>query len=336
MLDGVQIDEAADHAGQAAQRRGKDDGHDTGHIHLDGNVAGLAAVHFTADHPLGVLDGDAALGVGQDDHEHHRHQSQNHQQRQEHIEHGFAGLSAGQNVGNRAVNAGPTGHDAGEDQQRQAVADALLVDLVAQPAAQLCAGSEAEDDDHRAEDAIKTGGVLQSAHVADDEVVADGQHQAEARTHIVGDAQQLAAAFLTFLGEVLQIRDGHGEQLDDDGSVDGGLHTQSEQGAFAEGAAAHHVEVGQHAAGGKHTGQRAGGDIRNRNGTTKPEQNEDHQREQKALAQILHLPCFAEGFQHLTSPQPSRPLSQFFPSRRQCRLQPGRSEPWSARRCPGP
>ena len=59
--------------------------------------------------------------------------------------------------------------------------------------------------------------VGQSAHIADDEVVADGQHQTDARANIVGDAAHLALALLTFLGEVFQIRNGYRQQLHNDG-----------------------------------------------------------------------------------------------------------------------
>src|SRR5699024_11154312 len=72
MRSSVQIDEPEDQTGQAAQRRGEDDRHNTGHVDLDGNVAGLAAVHLTAHNALGVLHRDAALRVGQNHHEDHR------------------------------------------------------------------------------------------------------------------------------------------------------------------------------------------------------------------------------------------------------------------------
>ena len=45
-----------------------------GHVHLHGDVAGLAAVHLPAHHALGVLDGDAALGILDEDDEDHQGQ----------------------------------------------------------------------------------------------------------------------------------------------------------------------------------------------------------------------------------------------------------------------
>ena len=42
---------------------GKDDGQHAGHIHLHGKGRCLTAVHLPAHLTLGVLHGDAALGV---------------------------------------------------------------------------------------------------------------------------------------------------------------------------------------------------------------------------------------------------------------------------------
>ena len=246
------------------------------------------------------------------------------QQGQHDVEERLTVLGAGQNVGRSSVDAGPTGHDACEDHQRETVADTLGVDLVAHPGAELRARREGQHDNDCAEDARKALRVGQSAHIADDEVVADGQHQTDARANIVGDAAHLALALLTFLGEVFQIRNGYRQQLHNDGGIDGGLHTQGEQRAFAQSAAAHHVQVLQHiaVAAGEHRGKCACADVRHRERTAETEQDEDQKGEQKTLAQIFNLPCVTEGFQHLTSPQPSRLLSRFFPWRRLYKLRP--------------
>ena len=82
----IQIDEPEDQTGQAAQRRSKDDGHNAGHVHFDGDVAGLTTIHLAAHNALGVLNRDAALCVRQDDDEEHSDQSQDNQQRQHDVE----------------------------------------------------------------------------------------------------------------------------------------------------------------------------------------------------------------------------------------------------------
>ena len=76
MRGSIQIDEPEDQTGQAAQRRGKDDGHNAGHVDLDGDVASLTAVHLAAHNALGILDRNAALRVRQDDDEDHSDQGQ--------------------------------------------------------------------------------------------------------------------------------------------------------------------------------------------------------------------------------------------------------------------
>ena len=324
MISRTQVDEAEDQAGQAAQGRSEDDGHNASHIHLDGDVASLTAVHLTADHTLGILDRDAALCVRQNDDEDHGSQGPPDQCGQEDVELRLAVACTGQNVGDSTVDAGPAGHDTGENHQRDTIADTLGIDLVAQPSAQLRSCREGQDDNNSAEDACEALSIGEGAHVADDEVVADGQHQTDTRANIVGDAAHLALAFFAFLGEVFQIRNGYCQQLHDDGGIDGGLDTQGEKRTFAQSSAAHHVQILQHIAGttGEHGGQRTGTDVRHRNCAAQTEQDEDQKGEKKPLAEIIDLPCITEGFKHLTSPQPSRQLSRFFLWRRPCKRQP--------------
>ena len=279
MLGRVQIKEGANHVGQAAQRHGEDDRHNAGHIHLDRNVAGLAAVHLAADHPLGVLYRDAALGVGQNNHKDNRNNGKHQQNRQQDIVAGSL-LRHRQQPLDHCDHTGPVGYNTGEDQQRNAVADALGINLVAHPGNQLAAGREAEHNDNGGEDAGKAIGILQRAGTAQDEVVGNRQHQADAGAHIVGDAGQLAAAFLPFFGKVFQVGDGNRQQLYDNGSVDIRLNAERKDRALAQGRARHHVQVGQHAAGCEHIGQGTCVDIRNRNGTAQAKDNQNHKRKQ--------------------------------------------------------
>ena len=148
-----------------------------------------------------------------------------------------------------------------------------------------------------------------------------GEDKPEGRPSSLGKSFMLVLAVTLHF---LQFRNCNRKQLHNDGGVDGGLHTQGEQRAFAQSAAAHHIQILQHIAGaaGKHRGQCACTNVRHRNRTAKTEQDEDQKGEQKTLAQIFNLPCVTEGFQHLTSPQPSRPLSRFFPWRRLYKQRP--------------
>ena len=75
---GVPPRERADGSRQRGDGLGEDDGHDAGHVHLHGDVAGLAAVHLPTHHPFGVLHGQAPFGVGDEDDEDHDSQHTHH------------------------------------------------------------------------------------------------------------------------------------------------------------------------------------------------------------------------------------------------------------------
>ena len=224
MCLGVDLQEAADGARDGNHCRSEDDGHDAAHIQLQGQIAVLPAHLLAAHHALGVLDVDAALCVGHDDDEHNGHQSQNDQQRQEEVVLGLAGRCLGQQTRDRGVQRGPVGHDGSKDQQGNTVADALVIDLLAAPGDQLSTCHEGRDDDHSGKDAGCAVSVFQSIHVADHEVVANAHDQSDHSAGVPVDLLQLLLA-VSFLRQIFQRGDGHGEQLHNNGGVDIGCHT---------------------------------------------------------------------------------------------------------------
>ena len=197
----------------------KDDGHDAAHVHLQGQVAVLPADLLAAHHPARILDGDAALGVGHDDDEHHHRQGHDHQQGQQHVVQRLPAGCAGEHVGHHGGDRRPVGDDGREDDEGDTVADALVIDLLAAPGGQLGACGKGQDHHDGGEDACRAGGVLQGAHIAHQEVVADAQHQGDAAAHIAGDLPDLVLA-VGFLGQVFQIRDGNAQQLHDNRGID--------------------------------------------------------------------------------------------------------------------
>ena len=215
----IDIDKAADGAGDGAEGAGEDDGHDAAHIQLQGQVAVLPADLLAAHHTPRILDGDAALGVGHDDDEHHDGQCQDHQQRQQHVVQRLPAGCAGEHVGDHGGDRRPVGDDGREDDEGDAVADALVIDLLAAPGGQLRARGKGQDHHDGGKDACRAGGVLQGAHVAHQEVVADAQHQGDAGAHVAGDLPDLVLA-VGFLGQVLEIRDGNRQQLHDNRGID--------------------------------------------------------------------------------------------------------------------
>ena len=55
--------ERSDGRGQHAEGAGKDDRHNAGHQHLHGQVSLVAAVHFTTDNTLGILNRNTSFGT---------------------------------------------------------------------------------------------------------------------------------------------------------------------------------------------------------------------------------------------------------------------------------
>ena len=272
-------------------------------------MAGLAAVHLAAHHPLGVLHRDAALGVGEDHHEHHRHDGQHDDQGQDEVVLGLAVRGLAQQGLHAVDDAAPPGDDAHEDQQRHAVADALGVDLLAHPGEQLAAGGEAQHDDHGAEPGLPAGVVGQHAPAAQHHVVADAHGHADAGAGVAGDAGQLAPALLALFAQPLQGGNRHGEQLDDDGGVDVGRHAQGEDRALAQRAAAHHVQVVQHVAAAAQLPEQFQGvnvHIGHADGAAQPEDHENQQGVQDLFAQFGSFPRITERIEHLRSPRPFR------------------------------
>jgi len=92
-------------------------------------VGALAAVDLAADDPLGIRDGDTALAALHKNNEgDHRHHQDDDQGKLQDI-HGPRGQAV-----DDALNArGKIDHDAGKDDERNAVADPPLRDLLAQP-----------------------------------------------------------------------------------------------------------------------------------------------------------------------------------------------------------
>src|SRR5699024_1360930 len=91
--------------GQGDNGLGEDDRQNAGHVDLDGQERALAAVHFPADHALGILHGDAALGVG-DEHDDHHEDGHAHQEQQRNIPLEAAGGEPRDEGAHLAGNAG--------------------------------------------------------------------------------------------------------------------------------------------------------------------------------------------------------------------------------------
>ena len=115
---------------------GEDDRDDAGHVHPQWQERGTALVYAVAPNPVGVLDRDPALTLlDEDDHE-DDHQADDAEGEQ------LEPVGAGQELADRGRDSR---HDAGEDDEADAVADPLLGDQLAQPHQDDGAGRESQD-----------------------------------------------------------------------------------------------------------------------------------------------------------------------------------------------
>ena len=122
-------------------------------------------------------------------------------------------------IGDQRGNAGNSpgeqrSDDAGEDQQRDAVANAVLCDALADPHRKRGAGRHRDTDDAGGDEGRTESLGLHRAH-ADDQT--DGLDEAKDDGGITGVLRNFLAAFLAFLLEFFQFRNGDGQQLNDNG-----------------------------------------------------------------------------------------------------------------------
>src|SRR5271156_224298 len=128
----------ADESGACEEQRGGEDGageddrHDAAGVDLERQVGGLAPHQAAADDTLGVLDRDAAFAAlhKDDEGDDGNHHGDEDDQRRDGEGSPGLGLSLVDQVLNAARQAD---HDAGEDEQAHAVADATIGDLFTQP-----------------------------------------------------------------------------------------------------------------------------------------------------------------------------------------------------------
>ena len=282
-------------------------------------MAGLAAVHLPAHYPLGVLHGDAPLGVGDKHDEHHQSQHPDDDQGDESgmQSMGTSTICAIRPVRHAADNRGHHGGAAGDDTSEQnngdPVADAELGDLFTQPHDKGGTGHKSGDDHDGRPYAVAFRHVEHGdtvvVVVVDPGVVAKALEQGNAHGGVAGDGRQLALALLAaLLLHPLQGRDGDGQQLDDDGGVDIGLDGQGKQSRLGERVAAHHAQQAENSSRLllHIVRQCIPVDKGHRDGAAHPEDEQGEDGEQDLIAQLLHLPRVSEGLNHLRSPPPYR------------------------------
>ena len=286
------------------QRRDKhqslreDDGHHIRSIHLQGDVLTYTAVLFVTDDTLCILYRYLADCLYQGDRS-HEDQEQQHQLEDKHDGATAGGLETRIDLGQQGV--GQTGHDTDHDYQRDTVADTLVRDLLAEPHDEHGTGDEdrrrigyeAERvavNECRGHLMVQVGDVrraLEDQH-------ADGK---EARPLI-----HFAAAAFTFLLHLLEIRDHHTHELDDDGGGDVRHDSECKDGRIAECTAGKDVQQTQKSVAVELAGKRrplaqgVGVDTRNHHETTQAVDQQQPDRVDHTFAQLLDLVDILERF----------------------------------------
>ena len=207
---------------------------------------------------------------------------------------------SGDHVEDGGAEGGQTGDDIGEKDHGDTVSDTALIDLLGQPHDERGARAVAGDDDDCGEDA----GVQNDVVGLQELIVTDGGDQAQSDRDVSGILVDLLLPLFAFLREVLEIRDGDGEELHDDGRGDIGVDTQREQRPLGDGGTGDDVQIledtgAEHACAFK--GRRV--HIGDRDRAAEPVEHNDEQGEEKLFLQIRNFPGVFQRCEHFISPR---------------------------------
>ena len=128
---------AEEHAGEEHQRLREDDRHDAAVIHAKREILAAAAVHPAAARMLGLLNRNATLRLRNQDRtgndEDEREDQEDDMADVERLARIVLGGLQRHHLGQHEDGVGHAGNDAGEDEQGDAVAQAVFIDLFAEP-----------------------------------------------------------------------------------------------------------------------------------------------------------------------------------------------------------
>ena len=187
-----------------------------------------------------------------------------------------------------ADGARQAGDDAGEDDQRNAVADAARGDLLAEPHQEHGAADQ-RDDGRDAEEQAGIGDDAVAAFETDGDAV--GLHDRQQHRAVAGVLVDDLAALLAFLLQRFERRNDRRHELHDDGGGDVGHDAEREDRHALDGAAGKHVEHAEHAAGLllEGLGEGVGIDAGKRDVGAEAVDEQRAEREPDALLEILGL-----------------------------------------------
>lgn len=274
------------------QTAGEYDGNDAGCVDLERDVRRLPAEHLAALNAFGVVHRNATLSALDEYDERDAHDHHTYDERRD----GYAHARGVGQVHRREDRRGNARHDAHEDDERHAVADAALRDELSHPHDERRARHEREDDD----DARKPAGngVAEDHAVGrrlEQQQVADRVDQAEAERKVTRDLRDLATARFAVLGPAADRRDDALHELHDDRRRDVGHDAEREHREVRKRTAGEQVEHrhGHAVVLGRHERLRELAERDSRHGQVGAEavQRQDGQREQDLLAKLRYFEC---------------------------------------------
>src|SRR5207248_1377906 len=139
---------AQQQGGEKHQGLGKNNRHDAAVIDSEREVLPLAAVDAPASGVLGLLNGNSPLRLGDEDRSgNDEHESRHEEENFSGSNFAFAAAADGHValIDELADRAGHSSDDAGENDQADAVAQAIFVDLLAEPHEEYAAGGEGNE-----------------------------------------------------------------------------------------------------------------------------------------------------------------------------------------------
>src|ERR1039457_6650501 len=208
---------------EGQNRRGEDHRDHTTGVDLERHVGGLPAHHAAAYYALGVLHRNAPLAAL---HQHNESHYRDHHRQQQNQREGVP-LVGDEDIGpDVGDGVRQPYHDTREDDQRHAVADAALADLLAQPHDEGRSGGQRQNGQHRETEPRIDDDPLLHRHQAlgNAERLQDGEDDRQ----VAGPLGDLAPAQFAFLLQLFESGDHHGQQLQDDRRRDVRHDAQSE------------------------------------------------------------------------------------------------------------
>ena len=277
------------------QNRGGENHRDhAARIHLERHMCGLTAHHAPADHALGVLHRDAALSaLDQHNEGHHR----NHHQQDQRQRNG-APFLGDEDVGvDVADGVRQSHHDAGEDDERHAVADTAIADLLAQPHDEGRSGGERNDGQQHESDAGIQHDV--AFHRLQPGGNAERLHHGEKDGEIPGPLRDLTPAQFAFFLQLFKSGNNDGQQLENDRRGDVGHDAQREDGELPDVPPRKQVEESEDGAlvPGEEFLPAYHVDTRSGNKTAQPVGRQHSESEQDPLAQVGNVENIRQSFQ---------------------------------------